>query len=85
VPPSAGRIRFDPGRRLSVEVAGSEAGPPSPVSRKHCPSPSKVFKVWFGHQPSTRAATLIFGFAHGFGLATKILDFEVSPEGWCPT
>lgn len=30
---------------------------------------------WFGRQPNTKAATLIFGFFHGFGLATKILDF----------
>jgi len=39
---------------------------------------------WFGRQPNTKAATLIFGFFHGFGLATKILDFEVSPEGLIP-
>jgi hypothetical protein len=40
-----------------------------------------AFKRWFGFQPSTRAATLIFGFFHGFGLATKILDYEMSPDG----
>lgn len=43
-----------------------------------------AFQSWFGVQPSTKAATLIFGFCHGFGLATKILDFEVSPEGLVP-
>jgi hypothetical protein len=43
-----------------------------------------AFKAWFGVQPDTRAATLIFGFFHGFGLATKILDYEVSPEGLLP-
>lgn len=43
-----------------------------------------AFKAWFGFQPNTKAATLIFGFCHGFGLATKILDFEVSPEGLVP-
>jgi hypothetical protein len=43
-----------------------------------------AFKAWSGYQPSTKAATLIFGFCHGFGLATKILDFEVSPEGLVP-
>jgi hypothetical protein len=43
-----------------------------------------AFKVWFGYQPSTKGATLIFGLCHGFGLATKILDFEVSPEGLVP-
>ncbi|MDA1080759.1 MAG: HupE/UreJ family protein [Gemmatimonadetes bacterium] len=40
-----------------------------------------AFQRWFGFQPSTKAATLIFGLFHGFGLATKILDFEVSPDG----
>lgn len=40
-----------------------------------------AFQRWFGVQPSTKAATLIFGFVHGFGLATKILDFEMSPDG----
>jgi HupE / UreJ protein len=40
-----------------------------------------AFKRWFGFQPSTKAATLIFGFFHGFGLATKLLDFELSREG----
>jgi hypothetical protein len=43
-----------------------------------------AFKAWFGIQPDARAATLIFGFFHGFGLATKILDYEVSPEGLVP-
>ena len=43
-----------------------------------------AFQRWFGVQPSTRAATLIFGFFHGFGLATKILDFEMSPDGLIP-
>jgi hypothetical protein len=41
-------------------------------------------QAWSGFQPSTKAATLMFGFCHGFGLATKILDFEVSPEGLVP-
>jgi hypothetical protein len=40
-----------------------------------------AFRQWFGIQPSTKAATLIFGFFHGFGLATKILDFEMSRDG----
>ncbi len=43
-----------------------------------------AYKAWFGFQPSTRAATLIFGFFHGFGLATKILEFEISPDGLIP-
>ena len=40
-----------------------------------------AFQSWFGVQPNTKAATLIFGFFHGLGLATKILDYEVSPDG----
>lgn len=40
-----------------------------------------AFRRWFGVQPDTRAATLIFGLFHGFGLATKILEYEVSPDG----
>jgi hypothetical protein len=43
-----------------------------------------AFRTWFGVQPDARAATMIFGFFHGFGLATKILDYEVSPEGLVP-
>ena len=40
-----------------------------------------AFKTWFGIAPDARAVTLIFGFFHGFGLATKILDFEMAPDG----
>ncbi len=40
-----------------------------------------AFKRWFGYQPNTKAATLIFGLLHGFGLATKIQEFEISPDG----
>ena len=40
-----------------------------------------AFKTWFGFSPDARAATLIFGFMHGFGLATKILDFRMSADG----
>ncbi len=43
-----------------------------------------AFKRWFGVQPDTRMATLIFGFFHGFGLATKILEFEISSDGLIP-
>ncbi len=32
-------------------------------------------------QPNTKAATLIFGLLHGFGLATKIQDYDISPDG----
>ena len=40
-----------------------------------------AYQRWFGFQPSTKAATLIFGLFHGFGLATKILEYEISPDG----
>jgi len=40
-----------------------------------------VFKKWFGYQPDTKAATFIFGLIHGTGLATKILEYEISEDG----
>lgn len=40
-----------------------------------------AYQRWFGFQPNTKAATFIFGLLHGFGLATKILDYELSPDG----
>lgn len=43
-----------------------------------------AFKRWFGFQPNTKAAVLIFGFFHGFGLATKLQDFNLSPDGLVP-
>lgn len=43
-----------------------------------------AFQRWFGFQPNTKAATLIFGFFHGFGLATKILEFEIAADGLIP-
>ncbi len=43
-----------------------------------------AFKTWFGVSPDARAATLIFGFFHGFGLATKILDFNMAKDGLVP-
>jgi hypothetical protein len=39
------------------------------------------FTRFFGFQPNTRAAVLIFGLFHGFGLATKLQDFALSPDG----
>jgi hypothetical protein len=42
------------------------------------------FQRLFGVQPDTRAATLIFGFFHGFGLATKLQDFALAREGLVP-
>jgi len=43
-----------------------------------------AYQRWFGFQPNTKAATLIFGFFHGFGLATKILEYDVSLDGLVP-
>lgn len=40
-----------------------------------------AFQRWFGYQPNTKAATFIFGLFHGFGLATKILDYELPKDG----
>jgi hypothetical protein len=34
-----------------------------------------------GFQPNTRAAVLVFGLFHGFGLATKLQDFSLSRNG----
>jgi hypothetical protein len=40
-----------------------------------------AWQRWFGFQPDTKAAVLIFGLFHGFGLATKLQDFSLSEEG----
>jgi hypothetical protein len=39
------------------------------------------FRRFFGFQPNTRAAVLVFGLFHGFGLATKLQEFALSPNG----
>ncbi len=43
-----------------------------------------AFQAWFGMQPDTKAATLIFGFCHGFGLSSKIIEYNISPDGLVP-
>jgi hypothetical protein len=40
-----------------------------------------AFRAWFGVQPNTAAAVLIFGFCHGLGLATKLQQLTVSRNG----
>jgi len=40
-----------------------------------------AFQRWFGVQPNTKVATLVFGLFHGFGLATKLQDFNMAPDG----
>lgn len=43
-----------------------------------------AFKRLLGFQPNTKAAVLIFGFFHGFGLATKLQEFTLSKDGLIP-
>jgi hypothetical protein len=43
-----------------------------------------AYQRWFGMQPNTKAATLIFGLFHGLGLATKIIDYEIAEDGLLP-
>jgi hypothetical protein len=42
------------------------------------------FRRFFNVQPNTRIAVLVFGFFHGFGLATKLQDFALSENGLVP-
>ena len=39
------------------------------------------FNHLLGFQPNTKLAVLIFGFFHGFGLATKLQEFALQKEG----
>ena len=43
-----------------------------------------AYQRWFGFQPNTKAATLIFGLFHGFGLATKIQEYDMAEDGLIP-
>ncbi|WP_127558565.1 HupE/UreJ family protein [Saccharospirillum alexandrii] len=43
-----------------------------------------AYQRWFGIQPNTKAATLIFGLFHGFGLSTKILEYDIATDGLVP-
>ncbi len=40
-----------------------------------------VFTRWLTYQPDPRTTTMLFGLCHGLGLATKMLDFELAPDG----
>lgn len=40
-----------------------------------------AFQKWFGFQPNTKAATLVFGLFHGTGLASKILEYQIAEDG----
>ncbi len=39
------------------------------------------FRRLFGFQPNTRIAVLVFGLFHGFGLATKLQELDLSRNG----
>jgi HupE / UreJ protein len=39
------------------------------------------FQQFLGFQPDTRIAVLVFGLCHGFGLATKLQEVALSPNG----
>jgi len=43
-----------------------------------------AFPTLFGIQPDQKAAVLVFGFFHGFGLATKLQDLTASRDGLLP-
>ncbi|MFT7577686.1 MAG: hypothetical protein ACI9XZ_004089 [Alphaproteobacteria bacterium] len=43
-----------------------------------------AYQRWFGYQPNTKVATLIFGLFHGFGLAAKVHEYEMSKDGLLP-
>lgn len=43
-----------------------------------------AYQRWLGFQPNTKVATLVFGLFHGFGLATKIQEYELSLDGLLP-
>jgi hypothetical protein len=40
-----------------------------------------AFERWLGVRPDTKAAVLLFGLFHGFGLSTKMQDFALPREG----
>ncbi|MCK8046253.1 HupE/UreJ family protein [Shewanella sp. 1CM18E] len=42
------------------------------------------FQRVFGFQPNTKVAVMIFGLFHGFGLATKIQEFQLPQDGLVP-
>ena len=44
-----------------------------------------AYQRWFGFQPNTKAATLLFGFCDGLGLATKIFDTRFRQTGFFRT
>ena len=43
-----------------------------------------AFQQWFGVQPNTRVVVLIFGLLHGFGLASRVIEYEIAEDGLLP-
>src|SRR6056297_3176194 len=43
-----------------------------------------AYQRWFGFQPNTKVATLVFGLFHGFGLSSKIIEYDISRDGLIP-
>lgn len=43
-----------------------------------------LFRRLLGHQPDNRLPTLIFGLFHGLGLATRVISYDMSPDGLLP-
>lgn len=39
------------------------------------------FTTWFGFRPDPKKAVLVFGFFHGFGLATKLQELTMAQDG----
>jgi hypothetical protein len=40
-----------------------------------------AYQRWLGFQPDPKAATLLFGLVHGFGLAAKVQEYEIARDG----
>ncbi len=43
-----------------------------------------AYQRWFGFQPNTKVATFVFGLFHGFGLSTKIIEYDIASDGLVP-
>ncbi|MEL7981538.1 HupE/UreJ family protein [Vreelandella titanicae] len=43
-----------------------------------------AYQRWFGFQPNTKVATLVFGLFHGFGLSSKIIEYDIASDGLVP-
>lgn len=43
-----------------------------------------AYQRWFGYQPNTKAVTFLFGLCHGFGLASKVIEYNIAEDGLLP-